>query len=216
MLKIIGNEYNKCNVIKGSYKSDIKSENNILKAQIKKFKKGQFQQLDRHWISDFINYIPELNCISPILKNLFEYELLPNKTHINKDKSLKKLCNSNYSNKELKNFLDLLNKFKRKILEYAFLGMKNEMKPIYLIGVEYIKEKRNKIVAFKIENIINYLLSLDFQISPKKSAIYLGKEGTISIQRKGGDKGKKSSNQIQFKIKLSKLIDNVDNSQYVY
>ena len=239
-------------IIRGTYKSDIQScGNKFLKGQVKKYKQGQFQQLDRRWVSCLIETIPELSECLQILTDLFEYPLLPNGTHVDKNKPIKKLCNSNYSQEILDNFLDLLNKYKKQILEYAFLGNNLEMRPHYLFGSEYRKqlskltkrdlidickdkdlaytnkikkdlikllesngekdeEKRlNKIVVFKIDDIINYLETLDFKISPRKTAILLGDDSTISLQRKGGDTGKKSSNQLQIKLILSNLIDKV-------
>lgn len=211
---MLGYNYNECNRITGNHKCDIQSDNKILKGQVKKYKKGQFQQLDRHWISCLINNIPELNEVSQILKDLFEYQLLPNGTHVDKSKHIKKLCTSNYSQKILDNLLDLLNKFKRQILEYAFYGLSLEIQPEYLFGVEYKNTKRNKIVVFKIEDVIKYLEKLNFKISPRKTAILLGDNSTISLQRKGGDTGKKSSNQLQIKLILSNLIDKVPMLEY--
>jgi hypothetical protein len=214
LISILGNEYNDCNRIIGNHKCDIQTDNKIIKGQVKKFKKGQFQQLDRHWVSNLIQYIPDLNKYSQILRDLFEYPLLPNKTHIDKSNSIKKLCNSNYSQEILDNLLDLLNKLKKEILEYAFLGTNLEIQPEYLFGVEYINKKRDKLLIFKIQDIIKYLEEFNFKISPRKTAILLGDKGTISLQRKGGDNGKKSSNQLQFKIILSNLIDKVSNIEF--
>lgn len=211
---MLGNNYNKCNRIKGNHKCDIQSDNKILRGQVKKYKKGQFQQLDRHWTSSLIKNIPELNEASQILKNLFEYPLLPNGTHVDKSKNIKNLCNSNYSQEILDNLLDLLNKCKKQILEYAFYGSNLEMKPEYLFGVEYENDKRNKIVVFKIEDVIKYLEKLNFKISPRKTVILLGDNSTISLQRKGGDSGKKSSNQLQIKLILSNLIGKVSTLEY--
>ncbi len=211
---MLGDNYNECNRITGNHKCDIQSDNKILKGQVKKYKKGQFQQLDRHWISRLINNIPELNEVSQILKDLFEYPLLPNGTYVDKSKHIKKLCTSNYSQKILDNLLDLLNKFKRQILEYAFYGLSLEIQPEYLFGVEYENTKRNKILVFKIEDVIKYLEKLNFKISPRKTAILLGDNSTISLQRKGGDAGKKSSNQLQIKLILSNLIDKVPMLEY--
>jgi len=211
---ILGNDYNECNRITGNHKCDIQSDNKIMKGQVKKYKQGQFQQLDRHWVSELIKNVPELNDASQILKYLFEYPLLPNGTHVDKAKAIKKLCNSNYSQEILDNFLDLLNKFKKQILEFAFLGTNLEIQPEYLFGVEYEDKKRSKIVVFKIREVISYLENLKFKISPRKTAILLGDKGTISLQRKGGDSGKKSSNQLQIKIILSNLIDKVSNLEY--
>lgn len=213
-ISMLGNNYNECNRITGNHKCDIQSDNKILRGQVKKYKKGQFQQLDRHWTSSLITNIPELNEYSQILKDLFEYPLLPNGTHVDKTKNIKKLCNSNYSQEILDNLLDFLNKYKKQILEYAFYGSNLEIQPEYLFGVEYENTKRVKIVVFKIEDVINYLEKLNFKISPRKTAILLGDNSTISLQRKGGDSGKKSSNQLQIKIILSNLIDKVSILEY--
>jgi hypothetical protein len=209
-----GNNYNECNKVTGIYKTDIQSKDGKLKAQVKKFKNGQFQQIDRHWISVLIEHIPELLEVSQILKELIEYPLLQNGTHVDKRHPLKKLCTSYYSQETLDNLLSVLNKHKRKILTFAFLGINKEMQPEYLFGVEYINNTRSKLVVFKINEIICYLESLEFKISPRKTAILLGDNGTLSLQRKGGDSGKKSSNQLQIKLIVSRLFDKVPNLQY--
>lgn len=211
---MLGNNYNECNRITGNHKCDIQSDNKVLRAQVKKYKKRQFQQLDRHHISNLIKNIPELDGASQILKDLLEYPLLQNGKYVDKSKNLKTLCNSNYTQEILDNFLDLLNKCKKQLLEYAFYGSKLEIQPEYLFGVEYDNGKRDKIVVFKIEDVIGYLETLNFTISPRKTAILLGDNGTISLQRKGGDAGRKSSNQLQIKIILSNLIDKVSNLEY--
>jgi len=212
---MLGDNYNECNRITGNNKCDIQSDNKILRGQVKKYKKGQFQQLDRHWISSICKNIPELNEASQILKDLFEYPLLPNGTHVDKSKNIKKLCNSNYSQEILDNLLDLFNKCKKQILEYAFYGSSLEIQPEYLFGVEYEKTKRNKLVVCKIEDVITYLEKLNFKISPRKTAILLGDNSTISLQRKGGDSGKKTSNQLQIKLILSNLINKVPILEYM-
>lgn len=211
---ILGNNFDECERITGNHKCDIQSKNKILKGQVKKYKNGQFQQLDRHWITNLIENIPELNDVLQIFKNLLEYPLLSNNTHVDKTKSIKKLCTSNYSQETLDNFLSILNKYKIRILKYAFLGTNLEIQPDYLFGVEYNDDKRIKIVVFKIKEIIDYLKKLEFKISPKKTVILLGNESIISLQRKGGDCGKKSSNHLQIKIILNKLINKVPNLQY--
>lgn len=211
LVPILGDTYDKCNRIMGNHKCDIQSDNKLMMGQVKKYKHKQFQQIDRHWVSDVVENIPELNDISQILKDLFEYPLLPNGTHIDKRKTIKKLCTTNYSQDTLDNFLDTLNKFKKQILEYACFGTSSVMRPEYLFGVEYENKKRTKLVVFTMKDIICYLERLNFKISPRKTAILLG-DGTISLQRKGGDSGRKSSNQLQIKIIISNLIDKVPNT----
>lgn len=212
--EFLGNDYDHCSRVIGNYKYDIQSNNKVINGQVKKYKKGQFQQLDRHWIDNLIKYIPELEGVSYILKNLCEYPLLPNKTHIDKSKSIKKLCLSNYSQIELDNFIDILNKHKKEILNYAFFGTNQKLKPEYLFGVEYKGNIRRKIILYKIKDIITYLEKLQFRISKRKTVIKLGNDSILSLQRKGGDGGKKSSNQLQIKIIISKLLNKVHNLEY--
>lgn len=213
---ILGKNYNDFSRIVDNNKCDIYSNIKNIRAQVKRYKHGQFQQLDRHWIDDMVKSIPEIKEISNILKNLCEYPLLPNKTHIDKKKSIKKLCETNYSISILDNLINVLNNNKIKILNYAFFGINKKIEPEYLFGIEYINNERKKIVLFKIKEIIAYLETLDFKISKRKTVIVLGDESIISLQRKGGDGGKKSSNQLQIKIILSRLIDKVNNLQYIF
>lgn len=210
---ILGNDYDECSRIGGNHKCDIGSNNKNITGQVKKYKNGQFQQLDRHWVEHFIESIPPLIEVSQILKDLCEYPLLPNDTHIDKRVPIKKLCTSNYSTETLTDLLILLNKHKRLILNYAFLGTNLEIQPDYLFGVEYINNKRDTIVLFRIKQIIDCLDKLDFKISPRKTVIILG-DGIISLQRKGGDGGKKCSNQLQIKLTVSKLIGKVEHIKY--
>lgn len=212
--EFLGNNYDHFSRVDGNYKCDIQSNNKVINGQVKKYKKGQFQQLDRHWIDNLIKYIPELDEVSYILKNLCEYPLLPNKTHIDKSKSIKKLCLSNYSQIELDNFIDILNKHKKEILNYAFFGTNQKLKPEYLFGVEYKDNIRRKIILYKIKDIIIYLEKLQFRISKRKTVIKLGNDSILSLQRKGGDGGKKSSNQLQIKIIVSKLLNKVHNLEF--
>lgn len=212
---ILGDNYDECYRISNNSKCDIQSNNNKLRAQVKKYKKDQFQQLDRHWIDDLIKKIPELTNISQILKDLFEYPILFNGTHIDKSHTIKKLCISNYSQDILTKFLLLLNKHKGLILNYAFLGSISEIQPEYLFGVEYNGSKRTKITLFKIKDIIDYLETLNFKITKRKTVVGLGEDSVMSIQRKGGDGGKKSSNQLQIKIIVSKLIGKISCIQHV-
>src|SRR3989304_2365903 len=117
--------------------------------------------------------------------------------------------------KTIETTIETLNKYKTKILNYAFLGTNIELRPEYLIGVEYEKSKRNKIVFLKIKDILTYLETLQFKISKGKTVIKLGEDSVISLQRKGGDRGKKSRNQLQIKIIVSKLLDNVKHLEYI-
>lgn len=211
---MLGDDYDDCSRITGNHKCDIQSKNNILRGQVKKYKKGQFQQLDRHWTDDLIRHIPGLNDASLMLNDLCELPLLSNGTHVDKTIPVKKLGLSNYSQEKLDNFVMILNKNKRQIFNYAFMGTIIETQPEYLFGVEYIDNKRTKIIICKIKDIIDYFVTLDFEITSKETVIKLGNDSILSLQRKGGDGGKKSSNQLQIKIIVSKIIDKVKHLQH--
>ena len=205
IIQVTGRPFDTVSRLKGFNKTDILSADNILSIQVKKYKQGQFQQLDRHWVNNLIEFIPELDGIKELLKNMCEYPLLPDGIHVDKSASTTPLCSTNYSNQVLELFIDTLNDHKRKILEYAFYGTDLRFRPDYLIGVEHINKKRSKLSFFKIESIINYLESYTFTIKKSKKVISLGEHNAITLQRKGGDSGKKSSNQLQFKIIISSL-----------
>tara|TARA_B100001093_G_C26838189_1_gene1019311 strand:+ start:1606 stop:2586 length:981 start_codon:yes stop_codon:yes gene_type:complete len=209
-----------CSKIEGTSKTDISSKDKKMMCQVKKFKIGQFQQLDRHWTKDLFNYLEnnlkeeeDGTIFKNILNDLCERPLNSEGTHIDKDKD-RVLISDKYSKDEVNKFIKLMNKNKRKILEYAFYGTDNSKKPTYLIGVKYIKKEnekkeeellRSKLIIFKVEDIINHLIKLSFVF--KGTVIKLGE--ILTLQRKGGDNGKKSSNQLQFKIIVSSI--NIDN-----
>ena len=213
---LLGKDYNTCSRCDGLSKTDIKSEDNSIRAQIKKYKKNQFQQLDRHWVHTLIEAIPGLEPIEYILRGLCEYPLLPNGTHIDKTKAIKPLSTKYYSEEILSMTLATLQTHKRAIIEYAFLGTKKELQPEYLIGVEYENEKRTKLVCMKMKDILMYLETLQFKINaPRNTVIALG-DGVLSLQRKCGDSGKKSGNQLAFKIIVSKLLGKVPYLEYSF
>lgn len=195
--------FDKCSRIQGNHKVDIASTDRLFTAQVKKYKEGQFQQLDRHWVDDLIAYIPSMVTIQPMMKAWCEIPLLPDGKNVDKEKDRVLLSNTVYSDDVLNQFLATLETHKMQILEYAFYGANQELKPNYLIGAEYKNEKRHKLIFYKVDDIIAYLHQQSFSISKTKSVIQLGK--SLSMQRKGGDGGKKGSNQMQFKIIVSSL-----------
>lgn len=216
MYEFIGNDFDKCFRVEGTHKCDIMSNDTQLRAQVKKFKNGQFQQLHRQWANNFIQHIPGLEKESQLLTDMCEYPLLPNGTHVDKSIPIKPLKETHYSGERLAQFTNTINENKMAILEYAFLGNNPEVQPDYLIGVEYVNEKRIRLVAMKVSDILDYLKTLDFKIKKKGTVITLGDNGVISIQRKGGDGGRKASNQLQIKIIVSVLIANVKHIKFNY
>lgn len=118
-------------------KIDISSSNNKLRAQVKKTKHGQFQQVDRHWISTVVEAIPGLENIKKMLKEVFEYPLNEERTHVNRDTPLKRLNLEDYTQNELDQFLECLTENKDEIIKNALLGTDVNMMPNILIGSLY-------------------------------------------------------------------------------
>ena len=159
-------------------KVDIKNDN--WNFQVKKSKKGQFQQVSRGTVDNLINDLPELEPIKDLLKERCEEK------------------------KEFKpELLDTLNKNKRQIIEHALLG--HGEKPDILCVTEWGKRnnKREKITFYEMGDVIESLMQYDFKIRNSKTVIELGP--SFTFQRKGGDGGRQSANDIQFKIVPSLL-----------
>ena len=182
-------------------KTDIVSDTSI-RMQVKKYTKNRFQQVDRHWVSSLTKSIPNLVSIQDILVKWLHIPLIDNKK-IDKTKPKVKLSTAFYEQKELDLLIKVLNENKNSILSYAFEGTEDCHKPEYLATVEHKNKVRHAISIYRISDVINYLMLYDFEITKGKTVISLGK--TFSLQRKGGDSGRKSSNQLQMKINIGKI-----------
>ena len=189
---------------KDNSKTDICDENNSNRCQVKKFKDKQKQQVDRHDVDDFESKIKLGDCIK-FLKGLCEIPLKEDGIYVDKSKGRINLSTKNYKEEELVKLIDILNKKKIDIINFALLGNNINKKPTYLIGSRWVNKKRNNLVIFKYDDIISSLSKFNFKIKPSKTVIELGESG-FTLQRKGGDNGKKSSNQLQINIIISKLI----------
>lgn len=161
-------------------KSKVDIKNDEWNFQVKKSKKGQFQQVSRGTVDNFINDLPELEPIKDLLKERCEYK------------------------KEFKpELLESLNSHKRKIIEHALLG--HGERPDILCVTEWGKNnnKREKITFFMMDEVIESLMQYDFKLRKSKTVIELGP--SFTFQRKGGDGGRQSANDIQFKLVPSLL-----------
>ncbi len=161
-------------------KSKVDIKNGEWNFQVKKSKKGQFQQVSRGTVDNLVNDLPELEPIKDLLKERCE------------DK------------KEFKpELLESLNSHKRKIIEHALLG--HGERPDILCVTEWGKNnnKREKITFFMMDEVIESLMQYDFKLRKSKTVIELGP--SFTFQRKGGDGGRQSANDIQFKIVPSLL-----------
>lgn len=183
-------------LIKGNKKSDITISN--INIQHKKTKNKQFGQIDRHYLIDIINKIPKLKECEIILKKLCEKPIISNTNLCDKNYNIKKINTINYTEDDINIFISILEKNKKDILTYAFLGHEEEYKPnIFSISL-YDKNKRLKLIFWKIDDIINYLIHFPVKIKKSKTVIEIS--NGLTLQRKGGDNGYKQSNHLQIKF----------------
>lgn len=182
-------------------RSKIDIYNNKIRIQIKKYKNNQFGQIDRRYVSNLIAFIPKLKSIEKYLIGMCELPLVDGKC--DKSKSVIKLNNTNYLEEELIKFIKTLNEYKMDIITYALCGI--GCKGLDLIcGSNYTKaNERNHLLFYKIKDVIEHLNTYDFKIRPSGTVIELGP--AFTLQRKGGDNGKKEANHLQFKLVYNKL-----------
>lgn len=156
-------------------KGKVDVTNGTVNIQLKKSKPGQFQQVARGTVDNLISKIPELEVISDELKERCVHKKLF-------DASVLKTLNDN----------------KQKILEHAFLG--HEKKPDILCVTEWDKRdtKRRCLHIMPMKQVINNLMEYEFKLRKSGTVIELGP--SFTIQRKGGDGGRVTANDIQFKI----------------
>lgn len=200
--KRLSNVFGHFERIKGVFKSDI-TNNDGINIQVKKFKSNCFGQIDRRYIDSWTNHISDLKPIESYLKDLCEFPVDIESNKIDKSHVRKKWNETWYSKEELQYIIYILNQNKSSIVDLIFFGDKNLWRPKIFCGVEYKHNKRHNMVCYKTNDIVNYLQSCIFKIRPSGTVFELGP--FISFQRKGGDSGKPTSNQLQAKIVFSKL-----------
>lgn len=187
--------------IKGNKKSDIMISN--MNIQHKKTKNKQFGHIDRHYVDNLIDKIPELKDCEYMLKNLCEKPLDSITKLCDKKYNIKKINNINYTDNEITNLINLIEKNKLHIINYAFCGYeKNFIPELFSISL-FSKNIREKIILWKMNDVIEYLMNSKVIIKNSHTVIQIS--NSLTFQRKGGDGGKKEANNFQFKFIPSNL-----------
>lgn len=182
--------------IKGNKKSDINISG--INIQHKKTKDKQFGQVARHYVDNLITKVPELENCKHILKNLCE-KPIDKETHLcDKKYNIKKINNINYTDNEINNLINTIEKNKKNIINYAFNGSDEKFAPELFSISLYTKNIRDKIIFWKMTDIIEYLEKSKVNIKKSQTVIEISKG--LTFQRKGGDGGKKEANNFQFKF----------------
>ncbi len=128
-----------------------------------------------------------------------------------------KLLGNNYTEKELAYLLDFLNKNRRNLLASAFTGQVKKPKANWLLLHQWtVPNWRRDIGRKAVSQLISMkdILKLfdGIEVSyTKRGTITFG--AGVTLQRKGGDNGKDSANNLQFKLRIKPLRDTLRNSQ---
>lgn len=184
----------------GTSKTDV--TNGFWNLQVKKHAANRFGQVDRRWTQQLIDDIPDLNgATGEMLQKLCEIPLLPCGRLVDPSKTRVLLSTENYTPEQLTQLTQTLESNKRAIVETVLLGTDPATQPHHLCGIEY-KETGAQVMMYRMNDVVEHLLTFEFAITPRHSVIKLG---PLSIQRKGGDNKRKSGNNIQFKLIFSSL-----------
>ena len=157
--------------------------------------KSGFNQIDKRWVNSYVKLwnIPEN--IAYLLK-LFCGEV--KSEIINKDR----LFITDFSSKEQKEFLSFFDENKILIVNDILKG-RGKFAAEWILVAQKINCNARWILKSMNEAINYYFADGKVKISPRGSL----KIGKITMQRKGGDNGRKTANMLQFKIDPSELFD---------
>lgn len=169
--------------------------------QWKRTKQGQFGQIARHEVGRMLNAIPALEPLRDLFNSMCVFPLEGDQVVRPVIRPL--LTPEFVPQTKLDEFITLLTTHKRTLLEYALLGTDPNMKPD-LFGITiYEQGKRHSIQVWRISVLLDYLAQYPVSIRRSGTVVEIG--NAFTFQRKGGDSGATSSNQIQFKLVSTKI-----------
>lgn len=155
---------------------------------------ADYNQVDKRWVK---SYKEMWNIPKGVHKTLMKFtgEKSPSKSNSVKDK--RRFFLNEVSKKERKDLVNFFRKNKIKIVADLIKGS-GKFSADWILVTKYNKMGNKTTWILKD---INYAMNVfgngDVKISPKWS-LYIGR---ITMQRKGGDAGRKTANMLQFKIK---------------
>ena len=169
--------------------------------QWKRTKQGQFGQIARHEVNRMLKAIPALEPLCDLFHTMCVFPLEGNRVV---QPVIRPLLTPEFVHQtKLDEFITLLTTHKRTLLEYALLGTNPNMKPD-LFGITiYEQGKRHSIQVWRTSVLLDYLAQYSVRIRASGTVVEIGK--AFTFQRKGGDSGATSSNQLQFKLVSTKI-----------
>ncbi len=223
-LEIMGYKIKDINYVKAivlnGYKTDVQvqiklvihtSEGiNIENLSIKKANKdSDYNQVDKRWVDHYQKLWNFSDSISNALKKftgelspeilLKNHEISEEKYNALKDK--RRFFINELSSEEQKEILEFFQNNRILVVTDLFKG-RDKFPPTWMMVTRFDKIKNTTDWVLKpIDIAMNFFGQGDIKISPEGS-LYIGR---ITMQRKGGDAGRKTANMLQFKIKPNEL-----------
>jgi len=192
----------KASKIKGSFKADVQVQIKI-EIQLKELidvqnlqvklvsQKSGFNQIDKRWVDKYAELWEMPQNISRILK-LYTGEIEP---YINKPKTYNRMLINEFNAKEQNELIEFIRNNKSLIVSDILKG-RGQFSAEWMLVILKATNKEVK-WALKPMNFCLNLFGNDDVVISKKGNIRIGK---ITMQRKGGDGGRKSAQMLQFKI----------------
>lgn len=187
-------------VLKGNKKTDIVWGG--INIQHKKTS-GTFQQICRHWLKNLYKKIRPPEEAKKMLDELCQLPLMSDGRYVDKSVHVKKLNDTNYTEHQLEILRCYFEDNKHDIITYAFLGDEMAYAPHVLSCTLFQQKIRTNIRIWNMCDAIQYICGGRAKIRKSGTVVEIGE--CFTFQRKGGDNGKKESNQFQFKINMCKL-----------
>lgn len=186
-------------VVYVDYKGDRFQENLQVKL-VSNFKRG-YNQVNRQYVDDYKEAWVMEDDIADLLK-AFAGEIYPDPS-LHKTFSKKRFYAEELGEEELQRVLDFLTKNKMKIINYIFRGNDFNFEPEwYLITPK--TESTTSMYLYHIDEVIAFYGEGPVKLTKEKRASF--KLGRVILQRKGGERGAYSANQLQFKINPIEII----------
>jgi hypothetical protein len=192
----------KANKIKGSFKADVQVQINV-EIKLKKLLDVQnlqvklvsnsagFNQIDKRWVDKYVELWNIPNEITKILKH-FTGELLP---YIKDPKDERRMFMNEFTNDEQKLIVNFI-KTNQSLIVSDILKGRGQFSAEWMLVILRVKEKEIKWALKPMNFCLNLFGNEDVKIT-KQGSINIG---NITIQRKGGDGGRKTAQMLQFKI----------------
>lgn len=207
--KLVDIQNVKASKIKGSFKADVQVQIKI-EIQLKELidiqnlqvklvsQKSGFNQIDKRWVDKYAELWEMPQNISRILK-LYTGEIEP---YISNPKTSNRMLINEFNKKEQNELIEFIKNNKSLIVSDILKGRGQFSAEWMLV----ILKATNKDVKWALKPM-NFCLNLfgnDEVVISKKGNIRIGK---ITMQRKGGDGGRKSAQMLQFKINPCLIFD---------